>query len=324
MVTHDAAGSFTVHQLVQSFFSSPHPSPISLLQLATMGKYRVFYLNTNSRALPPREASELYEIIAANIRKASDVTGVDVALVSRGDSTLRGHFPHDLHALEKGLDTRHDGWIIAPFFLAGGRLTAGDIHYVVEQGEEGILIPSGETEFARDPAFGYQSSNLGLWIQEKSGMLVGPTTKVGAAVATGAFTGREANMEQVIGGSVEGAAASFQGESAGVSITSVSLEDLRQGGPDAVRARLRGARGGCVIVNAVEERDLQVFVAGLLLEELEGARFLYRTAADFVAVRGAVDPRPLLTTSDFGIAKRGTTVTVGRSEERMGGLVVVG
>lgn len=29
--------------------------------------------------------------------------GTEVALVSRGDSTLRGHFPEDLLALEKGM-----------------------------------------------------------------------------------------------------------------------------------------------------------------------------------------------------------------------------
>lgn len=41
-------------------------------------------------------------------------------------------------------------------------------------------------------------------------------------------------------------------------VVSVSLSDLREGGPTAVRQRLNEARGGCVVVNAVEERDLQV------------------------------------------------------------------
>lgn len=38
----------------------------------------------------------------------------------------------------------------------------------------------------------------------------------------------------------------------------MSLSDLREGGPAAVRQRLAEAKGGCVVVNAVEERDLQV------------------------------------------------------------------
>ena len=41
-------------------------------------------------------------------------------------------------------------------------------------------------------------------------------------------------------------------------VVSVSLSDLREGGPTTVRQRLAEAKGGCVVVNAVEERDLQV------------------------------------------------------------------
>lgn len=62
----------------------------------------------------------------------------------------------------------------------------------------------------------------------------------------------------------------------------------------------------------------QVFVKGMLEEELQGRRFLLRTAADLVAVRGAVEHRPLLQPKDFQAlrAKAG-----GGSE---GGLMVVG
>lgn len=63
----------------------------------------------------------------------------------------------------------------------------------------------------------------------------------------------------------------------------------------------------------------KVFVKGLLEEELEGKRFLFRSAADLVAVRGAVDRRPLLEASDFEElrAKAG-------APGRDGGLTVVG
>lgn len=58
---------------------------------------------------------------------------------------------------------------------------------------------------------------------------------------------------------------------------------------------------------------------GMLEEELQGRRFLLRTAADLVAVRGAVEHRPLLQQEDFEAlrAKAGA----GGSE---GGLMVVG
>lgn len=54
-------------------------------------------------------------------------------------------------------------------------------------------------------------------------------------------------------------------------------------------------------------------------EELQGRRYLLKTAADLVAVRGAVEHRPLLEANDFEAlrAKAGA----GGSE---GGLMVVG
>ena len=63
----------------------------------------------------------------------------------------------------------------------------------------------------------------------------------------------------------------------------------------------------------------KVFVKGMLEEELEGKRFLFRSAADLVAVRGAVDRRPLLEREDFE-ALRAHAGARGSD----GGLMVVG
>lgn len=57
----------------------------------------------------------------------------------------------------------------------------------------------------------------------------------------------------------------------------------------------------------------------MLEEELQGKRFLFRSAADLVAVRGAVDRRPLLEAEDFE-ALRANVGTFGSG----GGLTVVG
>ena len=55
----------------------------------------------------------------------------------------------------RGLGLAAPATLIAPFFLEGGRLTAHDLHYVL--GADGnTLTPAGETEFARDRAFGYK------------------------------------------------------------------------------------------------------------------------------------------------------------------------
>ncbi|GAY49521.1 hypothetical protein CUMW_119770 [Citrus unshiu] len=58
-----------------------------------------------------------------------------------------------------------DAWIICPFFLQGGRYTIEDIHYV---GDLDQLVPAGDTEFAKDASFGFKSSNLREWVEEKT------------------------------------------------------------------------------------------------------------------------------------------------------------
>ncbi len=129
----------------------------------------------------------------------------------------------------------HDGWIMIPFFRAGDRITAGDVHFVEERAAHNnpdldrstILVPAGNTEFARDAAFGYHSSNLVDWVKEKA---------VKAAETEGG-----------------------QLAPATLRVSSVSLQHLRVGGPAEVGKILAEAGGGCVVVNAVEERDLEVW-----------------------------------------------------------------
>jgi len=65
-----------------------------------------------------------------------------------------------------------DGVILVPFFEEGGRYTLNDVHYVRE-GD--ALIPVSETEFAGDKTFGYHSSNLREWVQEKTRMRISPS-----------------------------------------------------------------------------------------------------------------------------------------------------
>ncbi|MFK4998613.1 four-carbon acid sugar kinase family protein [Bacillus sp. N9] len=52
-----------------------------------------------------------------------------------------------------------------PFFKEGGRETIGDVHYV-KQGDN--YTPAGETEFAKDRMFGFKSSNLREYVEEKT------------------------------------------------------------------------------------------------------------------------------------------------------------
>lgn len=243
--------------------------PVEALVRELSSEARTFYLLTNSRSLPALQAAALNRQIAENLVQAREQTGRDFVVVSRSDSTLRGHFPSEVEALAAGLGQSFDGWLLIPFFSEGGRYTINDVHYVAE-GE--ALIPAGKTPFAQDAAFGYRASNLRAWVAEKTGGRI----------------------------PVEG-------------VESVSLDDIRRGGPDAVCRKLMSLSGGKVcIVNAASMRDIQVFVDGLLRAEAAGKHFLYRTAASFVQARAGLDWRPLLAGSAFDLSTaRGGLVIVG-------------
>lgn len=75
-------------------------------------------------------------------------------------------------------------------------------------------------------------------------------------------------------------------------VTSVSLDDIRKGGPDVVSDILCGVEDfSACIVNAVSYRDLEVLVCALLKAGEQGRHFLLRTAAAFVRVMCGIRPR---------------------------------
>jgi uncharacterized protein YgbK (DUF1537 family) len=227
-----------------------------------------FYILTNSRSLPAAVAAALNRELADNLRRASARTGRAFTLVSRSDSTLRGHYPIETDALAAAAGP-FDATLIAPYFQAGGRFTIGNVHYVAD-GD--TLVPAADTPFARDATFGYRSSDLCAWVGEKTG-----------------------------------------GRVRAADVVAVSLDDIRRGGPDAVVARLRPLRAGAVaIINACTPRDIEVVALATLRAEQAGQRFLYRTAASFVAARIGLAPRPLLGAAELSTSGTG------------GGIVVVG
>jgi hypothetical protein len=182
-----------------------------------------FFILTNSRVLPPKEAQTLITEICRNVAKAAVETEKGFEVVLRGDSTLRGHFPLEPETVEEILG-KVDAWILAPFFYQGGRYTIDDVHYVAE-GD--MLVPASQTPFAEDATFGYKSSNLSDYVLEKAGSRF---TKDG--------------------------------------IWSITLDDIRLGGPNKVTELLLSApKGGVIIVNAAAESDMFVFAAGLLAGE---------------------------------------------------------
>jgi len=212
------------------------------LKAELSGDSLAFFILTNSRSLNEGQACLLAEEIGANLFRAARECGVKLVLISRSDSTLRGHFPAEVDRMAAVTDQANRPYLVYPFFQEGGRYTFNDIHYVRE-GD--TLVPAAQTPFARDAAFGFSSSNLRDWVTEK----------------TGARLARE-------------------------TVQSVSIEDIRLGGPEKVAEKLLTVKpGSACVVNSVSYRDAEVVVAALLAAEQAGAEFLFRTAASFVRTR---------------------------------------
>ena len=265
----DVMGAQSVHDIAVLLDWS-----VDALRAELEADSRAFFVVTNARAMPETQAHAVNSFITRNLCEAARQAGVDFSIVSRLDSTLRGHFPAEIRAIESSLSRKIGGWIVAPLFLEGGRYTISDTQYVAD-GQ--WLVPVGDTEFARDPAFAFTSSNLRDWVEEKT-----------------------------------------EGKVPADSVESVSIDDLRIGGPKRVADILSGLpSGGICVVNSASNRDMEIFVQGLLQVEATGRRFLFRAAASFIKALLGQSERPLLTPAEMGIK-------MDMDGGRGGALIVVG
>ncbi|KAG4400652.1 hypothetical protein GLYMA_07G103000v4 [Glycine max] len=245
---------WTIESLIEQFRKSP----------------KCFFILTNSRSLSSGKASALIKEICRNLDAAAkSVDNIDYTVVLRGDSTLRGHFPEEADAVVSVLGEM-DAWILCPFFLQGGRYTIEDIHYV---DDSDTLVPAGDTEFAKDASFGYKSSNLRDWVEEKTD-------------------------GQILGSSV-----------ASISIQLLR----KGGPDAVCQHLCSLQKGSICIVNAASERDMTVFSLGMIKAELMGKRFLCRTAASFVSALMGIISKPPILPNDIGIARErnGGLIVVG-------------
>ncbi|UCG56332.1 MAG: hypothetical protein JSU70_15885 [Phycisphaerales bacterium] len=201
-----------------------------------------FFVLTNSRAYSEDKAIDINREIVQRLLEYADRNSLRI--VSRSDSTLRGHFAAETRLLMEKLGP-FDGVLIAPYFKEGGRLTVNDTHYVQQQDR---LIEAAKTEFAGDPVFGFRHSHLPAWVEAKS--------------------------------------RGFWRKEDAVSIT---LDDIRRGGPEKVYQKFKAVENSKpIVVNALCDEDIEVVCLGLCRAESEGKRFLYRTAASFVKIRAGV------------------------------------
>jgi uncharacterized protein YgbK (DUF1537 family) len=237
---------------------------------ALAGPAGTCFVLTNTRSMGEPAAAETTRRAAGGLLAVARRRGARMQLVSRSDSTLRGHVLAEVAALqairrETAGSGGYDGVLLVPAFLEAGRLTAADIHWARTGPGPAGLVPVGETEFARDPAFGYTASDLRDFVASKSGGAIG--------------------RDQV---------------------ASIGLADIRLGGPSRVRELLAGLRDGTwAVVNATEYSDLEAVACGVLLAERAGRSFLFRTGPSFVrALSGLAPKAPLRGTEIWPAGRR--------------------
>ncbi|MBU9737474.1 four-carbon acid sugar kinase family protein [Diplocloster agilis] len=160
VIDDDPTGGQTVHDI--NVYTNWNRK---ILLKAFQTPQNMFYIMTNSRSMTRAETAAVQKEIMENLVWASKETGRRFEVISRGDSTLRGHYPLETQVLAAGLPQADRKELLIPYFHEGKRYTINDIHYL--QDEE-RLIPVGSSEFSKDKAFGYESSNLKNWIEEKT------------------------------------------------------------------------------------------------------------------------------------------------------------
>lgn len=220
----------------------------------------MFFILTNSRAFTAEHTSEVHKLIAERIVAESKRTGKDFIIISRSDSTLRGHYPLETEILRKTVeantDKKYDGEVLMPFFKEGTRFTVNNIHYV-QEGD--YLTPAGMTEFAKDKTFSYKASLLPEYVEEKT-----------------------------------------HGEFKAKDTTCISLDSLRNMDIDGITKQLLAVKDfNKVVVNSIDYVDVKVFVIALINAINTGKNFMFRSAAALTKVIGGVTDKPLLSREEL-------------------------
>lgn len=156
----DPTGSQTVHScLLLTRWDE------ATLKVGLADESPIFFVLTNTRALPPDKAATVTREVCRNLKAAIAAVGIqEFLVVSRSDSTLRGHYPIETDVIAEELGP-FDAHFLVPAFFEGGRTTRDSVHYLKVNG---VDTPVHETEFARDSVFGYHHSYLPDYVEEKT------------------------------------------------------------------------------------------------------------------------------------------------------------
>jgi uncharacterized protein YgbK (DUF1537 family) len=163
-IDDDPTGSQTVHGCLLLTRWDPET-----LREALEDPSPLFFVLSNTRGLVAGEAAEVTREICVNLRAALESLAaqgrpIQPVVVSRSDSTLRGHYPVETDVIAEELGP-FDAHFLVPAFFEGGRITRGGVHYLMVDGEP---VPVNRTEFAGDSVFGYRHAFLPDYVEEKT------------------------------------------------------------------------------------------------------------------------------------------------------------
>jgi uncharacterized protein YgbK (DUF1537 family) len=225
------------------------------LQHAFADDLPFFYILANTRAHTKEKAREIIGEAMAAVLEVNRQFGDSLMFISRSDSTLRNHFPTEIDVIAEKLEQKDgrpiDAVFLVPAFLECARITVDNIHYLVEGGRR---IPTSETEFARDSLFGYSTSFLPDYIEEKT----------------------------------HGAVRSSAVRSISLDLLRQTSADLLSEFLSTVTDR------SYVVVNIENYTDMNRFARALREQIVQGKRFIFQSAASLVKALAGIPDRPLL------------------------------
>ncbi|MFJ5963043.1 four-carbon acid sugar kinase family protein [Pseudarthrobacter oxydans] len=214
------------------------------------------YVLTNTRSLDPAEAAARNEEVVRNaLAAAGSPQELRLGFVSRSDSTLRGHYPLEPDVIAATVadvsGEKTDGVVLVPAFPDAGRVTIGGVHYMRGTGAEtGTLTPVSETEFAKDATFGFSTSVMADYVEEKS-------------------QGRFAAGSVIV-----------------LDLNIIRASTDPQATANAIADAIEPATGSTPIVaDIVTENDLRALSLGLEEAERRGKKLLYRVGPPFGRAR---------------------------------------
>ncbi|WP_271397327.1 four-carbon acid sugar kinase family protein [Salinicoccus roseus] len=137
----------------------------ALVRDGFMSDNNMFYIMTNSRAFTEEKTIAVHKDIIEVLDKVSKELEQPYLVISRGDSTLRGHSYMEPKTIDEASEGGFDAVFHIPAFFEGGRYTYGGVHYL-QEGDQ--FVPVNESEFANDSTFGFSAGTMAGYVAEKS------------------------------------------------------------------------------------------------------------------------------------------------------------